>query len=165
VLVGSGNPEEGELRPQLLDRYGLSVEIRTPQDLDQRIEIVRRRDQFERDPQAFLAAWEAQEATLRRQITSARARLARVAVGDEVLKWAARLCMLVGSDGLRGELTLMRAARAVAALHGKGQVSSAEMIQIAPPALRHRLRRDPMDEAGSGQRIERAIEELGAQLG
>jgi magnesium chelatase subunit I len=165
VLVGSGNPEEGELRPQLLDRFGLSVEIRTPQDLGQRIEIVRRRDHFERDPPSFLAAWEPQEIALRRKIVSARRRLARVEVGDEALRWAAKLCLLVGTDGLRGELTLMRAARAIAALEGKRQVGSAEMIRIAPPALRHRLRRDPMDEAGSGQRIERAIGELGAQLG
>jgi magnesium chelatase subunit I len=162
VLVGSGNPEEGELRPQLLDRFGLSVEIHTPQDLDQRIEIVRRRDQFEREPQAFLAAWEGQDAALRRRITSARRRLPQVEVTDEALRWAAQLCMLVGTDGLRGELTLMRAARAVAALHGRAQVDRAQMIQVAPPALRHRLRRDPMDEAGSGQRIERAIGELGA---
>ncbi len=164
VLVGSGNPEEGELRPQLLDRFGLSVEIRTPQDLAQRIEIVRRRDQFEREPKAFMAAFEPQEAALRAQIMRARRRLARVEVSDEALGWAARLCMLVGTDGLRGELTLMRAARAVAALNGQRQVGIDELIQVAPPALRHRLRRDPMDEAGSGQRITRAIGELGAKL-
>jgi magnesium chelatase subunit I len=165
VLVGSGNPEEGELRPQLLDRFGLSVEIRTPQDLAQRIEIVRRRDQFEREPRAFMAAWEAPEAALRAQIVRARKRAARVEVSDQALSWAARLCMLVGTDGLRGELTLMRVARALAALGGRSQVGIAELVQVAPAALRHRLRRDPMDEAGSDQRIARAIGELGAQLG
>jgi magnesium chelatase subunit I len=164
VLVGSGNPEEGELRPQLLDRFGLSVEVRTPQDLEQRVEIVRRRDQFERASAAFLQAWEPQEQELRRQITLARKRLAKVEVTDQALRWAARLCMRVGTDGVRGELTLVRAARAIAAFHGNAQVGSAEMIQIAPPALRHRLRRDPMDEGGSSIRIERAIGEQGAAL-
>jgi magnesium chelatase subunit I len=165
VLVGSGNPEEGELRPQLLDRFGLSVEITTPQDLDQRIEIVRRRDQFERDAAAFLRVWEPQEIQLRHDIVAARRRLPKVIVSDEALKWAARLCMRVGTDGLRGELTLIRAARALAALHGRRSVGSAELIQLAPAALRHRLRRDPLDEAGSGVRIERAIAELGSELG
>jgi len=165
VLVGSGNPEEGELRPQLLDRFGLSVEIRTPQDLDQRIEIVRRRDQFERAAAVFLKDWQPQELELRRRISAARKRLPKIEVSEQALRWAARLCLRVGTDGLRGELTLIRAARAVAALNGSSIVDSAELIQVAPPALRHRLRRDPMDEAGSSLRIERAISEQGAELG
>ena len=165
VLVGSGNPEEGELRPQLLDRFGLSVEIKTPQVLDERILIVRRRDQFERDPAGFLAEWLPQEDELRKQITSGRKRLAKVQVSDDALRWAARLCMRVGTDGVRGELTLLRAARAQAALHGKLRVGVEELIQVAPAALRHRLRRDPLDEAGSTLRIERAIAEQGAELG
>jgi magnesium chelatase subunit I len=165
VLVGSGNPEEGDLRPQLLDRFGLSVEVRTPQDLDQRVEIVRRRDQFERASAAFLQTWAPQELRLRRQITLARKRLPKVQVSDQALRWAARLCMRVATDGLRGELTLVRAARAIAAFNGKPEVGSAEMIQIAPPALRHRLRRNPMEEEGSAVRIERAIGEQGALLG
>jgi magnesium chelatase subunit I len=165
VLVGSGNPEEGELRPQLLDRFGLSVEIRTPQDLEQRIEIVRRRDQFERGAPLFLKEWHPHELELRRRISAARKRLPKVEVSDLALRWAARLCMRVGTDGLRGELTLIRAARALAALNGNLNVGTAELIQLAPPALRHRLRRDPMDEAGSSLRIERAIGEQGAELG
>jgi magnesium chelatase subunit I len=162
VLVGSGNPEEGELRPQLLDRFGLSVEICTPQDIDQRMEIVSRRDQFERDSAKFLARWQAQDEQLRRQLLAARKRLAKVVVEDAALRWAAQLCMRVGTDGLRGELTLLRAARALAALHGKSSVGREQMQQVAPAALRHRLRRDPLDEAGSSLRIERAIAELGA---
>jgi len=165
VLIGSGNPEEGELRPQLLDRFGLSVEVLTPQDVPTRVMVVRRRDAFDRDPAAFLAGWAAQDAALRQHLLAASARLDQVSVSDDVLGLAAKLCMALGTDGLRGELTLVRAARAVAALHGIRQVGSAQMIQVAPPALRHRLRRDPMDEAGSGQRIERAIAELEAQRG
>jgi magnesium chelatase subunit I len=164
VLVGSGNPEEGELRPQLLDRFGLSVEVRTPQDIEQRMQIVRRRDDFERNTEAFMATWQPQEALVRRQILAARRRLANVVLPEEALRWAAQLCTRVGTDGLRGELTLVRAARALAALHAKRSVTPAELEQVAAGALRHRLRRDPLDEAGSTVRIERALRELGPQV-
>jgi magnesium chelatase subunit I len=160
VLVGSGNPEEGELRPQLLDRFGLSVEVRTPDDLPTRVEVVRRRDAFERDPAAFAQRWAREEAKVRRRIVAARARLASVAVPDEALERAARLCMALGTDGLRGELTLVRAARALAALDGDGAVGDAHLRRVAPAALRHRLRRNPLDEAGSTVRVERALAEL-----
>jgi magnesium chelatase subunit I len=160
VLVGSGNPEEGELRPQLLDRFGLSVEVRTPREISERVEIVRRRDAYERDPEVFAARWTKADAAVRRQIERGRERLAALDVSDEVLTQAARLCQAVGSDGLRGELTLMRAARAVAALDGAEQVLPAHLRQVAAPALRHRLRRNPLDDTGSGERIERALGEL-----
>ncbi len=161
VLVGSGNPEEGELRPQLLDRFGLSVEVRTPDDLPLRVEIVRRRDAYERDPLAFAAKWKRAETQTRKRITDARARLPQVTVPDAVLEWASRLCMRAGTDGLRGELTLMRAARAVAALDGHDIVTLEDLRLIATSALRHRLRRNPLDDAGSTVRVERAIAELG----
>jgi magnesium chelatase subunit I len=160
VLVGSGNPEEGELRPQLLDRFGLSVEVRTPVDLATRIEVVRRRDEFERDPDAYAIRWHREEDRLRRLITTARRRLGNVSVPDEALEKAARLCMALGTDGLRGELTLMRAARAAAALDGARAVGDAELRRVAPAALRHRLRRNPLDEAGSTTRVERALADL-----
>lgn len=160
VLVGSGNPEEGELRPQLLDRFGLSVEVSTPKDLPDRIEVVRRRDAFERDPQAFLAHWAKADDKIRRNLVKARERLAGVAVPDSVLEQAARLCIALGTDGLRGELTLMRAARALAALDGADTVSDAQLRRIAVPTLRHRLRRNPLDDTGSGVRVERAVAEL-----
>ena len=159
VLVGSGNPEEGELRPQLLDRFGLSVEVRTPQDVATRISIVRRRDAFERDGEAFAAEWSAQEAALRDRITAARRLLPEVEVPDATLEAATRLCLRLGTDGLRAELTLLRAARALAALEGETVVMQAHLLQVAPPALRHRLRRDPLDEAGSTARVARAVEE------
>jgi magnesium chelatase subunit I len=160
VLVGSGNPEEGELRPQLLDRFGLSVDVRTPQDLPSRVEVVKRRDAFERDAESFNAHWAREEAKVRRQIVSGRARLVEVSVPDSVLEQAARLCMALGTDGLRGELTLVRAARALAALQGDFEVSDAHLARVAPPALRHRLRRNPLDDAGSGVRVDRAVAEL-----
>ncbi len=160
VLVGSGNPEEGELRPQLLDRFGLSVEVKTPTAIAQRVEVVRRRDAYERDPVGFTAQWARQDAKVQRQILQARARLASVVVGDALLYRASELCVAVGSDGLRGELTLMRAARALAALQGTAEVTLDHLRQIAVPALRHRLRRNPLDDTGSSDRIERAVAEL-----
>ncbi|ADP69815.1 magnesium chelatase ATPase subunit I [Rhodomicrobium vannielii ATCC 17100] len=158
VLIGSGNPEEGELRPQLLDRFGLSVEVRTPQDLASRIEVVRRRDGFERDPHGFAAAWRGENRKLRRKVATARARVNLIAVPDSILEDSAKLCLALGTDGLRGELTLMRAARALAAYEGAETVTQKHLISIAPPALRHRLRRDPLDEAGSSVRVDMALE-------
>ncbi len=160
VLVGSGNPEEGELRPQLLDRFGLSVEVKTPTDLPSRVEVVRRRDLFERDPQAFTEQWKKQDERVRRSITKGKAQLAKVAVPDAALERAAQLCMALGTDGLRGELTLIRAARSLAALEGDDAVGDAHLKRVAPSALRHRLRRNPLDDAGSTVRVDRAVAEL-----
>ncbi|MCG5512486.1 magnesium chelatase ATPase subunit I [Ectothiorhodospira shaposhnikovii] len=160
VLIGSGNPEEGELRPQLLDRFGLSVEITTPTDLPTRIEVVRRRDAFEKDPEGFTQKWKRQDAKLRKQLVDGRALLPEVVVPDVALERAAQLCLKLGTDGLRGELTLIRAARALAAFQGDKEVTDEHLRRIAPPALRHRLRRNPLDDAGSTVRVERAIAEM-----
>jgi len=160
VLVGSGNPEEGELRPQLLDRFGLSVEVASPEDIAERIEVVKRRDAYERDPEAFARKWARGEAATRKRILAARKRLERVVTPDEVLGDAARLCIALGSDGLRGELTLMRAARALAAHEGAKRVEPAHLRAVAPSALRHRLRRDPLDETGSAARVGRVLAEV-----
>jgi magnesium chelatase subunit I len=160
VLVGSGNPEEGELRPQLLDRFGLACDVRTPIDIATRVEVVRRRDAFERDPQGFLARFAGEEEALRARLAAARARLPRLEAGDEILEGAARLCVALGTDGLRGELTLVRAARAAAALEGSDTIGIEHLRAWAAPALRHRLRRSPLDEGGSDVRIERAMAEV-----
>ena len=160
VLVGSGNPEEGELRPQLLDRFGLSVEVKTPTDLKDRVEVVRRREAFERDPQAFTAQWLKQDERLRKQLVRARKKLPQVEVPDTVREQSARLCMALGTDGLRGDLTLVRAARALAALDGDDAVDTGHLRRVAGPALRHRLRRNPLDDAGSTVRVDRAVAEL-----
>jgi magnesium chelatase subunit I len=159
VLVGSGNPEEGELRPQLLDRFGLSVEVKTPEDLAMRVQVVRLRDAFERDPAAFVAKWKRKDGKIRRRIESAKVALSKVEVPESSLEQAAGLCLSLGTDGLRGELTLIRAARALAALEGDPAVEVAHLRQVAATALRHRLRRDPLDESGSTARVERAVEE------
>lgn len=160
VLIGSGNPEEGELRPQLLDRFGLSVEVRTPTDLKSRIEVVRRRDEFERDREAFADRWAPEDDAIRTRIGGARSRLEGVSVSDEVLENASKLAIALGTDGLRGELTLMRAARAMVAYHGGVSVGTKDLRAVAPMALSHRLRRDPLDEAGSTTRVMRAVAEV-----
>lgn len=160
VLVGSGNPEEGELRPQLLDRFGLSLEIRTPPDVATRVEILKRCDAFERDAAAFLAEWMRAERRTLKAVDRARRALPGIATPETVLERASSLCVAVGADGLRGELTLIRAARALAALDGKAETSEKHLVAVAPMALRHRLRRNVLDETGSTARIERAVREL-----
>jgi magnesium chelatase subunit I len=160
VLIGSGNPEEGELRPQLLDRFGLSVEVRTPQDLDLRVQVIKRRDAFDRDPEGFKAIWAADNTTLRQRILKAQKAVTQLAIPDELLHLCAKLCHALGTDGLRAELTLMRATRAYAALHGAKKVTAAHLRAIAPLALRHRLRRNPLDDTGSGERVQRSLNEV-----
>ncbi|MDG3041399.1 magnesium chelatase ATPase subunit I [Roseicyclus marinus] len=160
VLVGSGNPEEGELRPQLLDRFGLSVEVTSPRDIDTRIEVIRRRDAYDRDPVGFVTEWHGADMDLRARIVAARSALGHVEAGEDRLRDCAELCVALGSDGLRGELTLLRAARALAAFDGDTQVTRDHLRAVAPSALRHRLRRDPLDEAGSTTRVSRVVEEV-----
>jgi magnesium chelatase subunit I len=160
VLVGSGNPEEGELRPQLLDRFGLSVEVESPKDLDQRVDVIRRRDSYDRDPMSFCADWTGADADLREQIVRARGQLPLVDADDAIIRDCAALCVALGSDGLRGELTLLRAARALAAFEGETSVDRRHLRVVAPSALRHRLRRDPLDEAGSTARVTRVVDEV-----
>ncbi|AXU17874.1 magnesium chelatase ATPase subunit I [Novosphingobium sp. THN1] len=159
VLIGSGNPEEGELRPQLLDRFGLSVEVRTPREIENRVEIMRRCASHDADSEAFASQWAEEDEKVLQQIARGQKKLAKIEVPDSVLIDAAGICSAVGVDGLRGELTLMRAARAYAALKGAKVVKRDHLLHVAPMALRHRLRRDVLDESGSTARIDRAIAE------
>ncbi|EEW26231.1 magnesium chelatase ATPase subunit I [Rhodobacter ferrooxidans] len=160
VLVGSGNPEEGELRPQLLDRFGLSVEVTSPRDVETRVEVIRRRDAFENDNENFMKKWRRKDTDLRKAILAAREALPKLVTTEAVLHDCAALCIALGSDGLRGELTLLRAARAIAAFEGAAEVTRAHLRAVAPSALRHRLRRDPLDEAGSTVRVARTLTEV-----
>jgi magnesium chelatase subunit I len=160
VLVGSGNPEEGELRPQLLDRFGLAVEVRSPQDIDTRVAVVKQRDAYDRDPEAFAQLWDEADMALRDKVVHARGALFGLGAPEPIIEAAARLCLLVGVDGLRGELTILRAARALAALDGASAVTLQHVRGVAGMALQHRLRRDPLDGGGSKARIERALAEV-----
>lgn len=159
VLVGSGNPEEGELRPQLLDRFGLSVEVTSPKIVEDRVEVIRRRDAYERNHEAFMLRWSAEDAGMRERIVAARAALRDLTTPERTLADLASLCLALGADGLRGELTLLKAARAYAAWRDDTALTRGHLRDVAPMALRHRLRRDPLDEAGSGARVGRVVEE------
>jgi len=160
VLVGSGKPEEGELRPQLLDRFGLSVEVTSPKTIDERIAVIERRDAFDQNPKRFLSKWKPEELNVRAAITDARAALAKIKKTKAVLRDCAELCLALGADGLRGELTLLRASRALAAYEGQTSIQRAHLKAVAPLALSHRLRRDPLDEAGSSARVARVVEDV-----
>ncbi len=160
VLVGSGNPEEGDLRPQLLDRFGLHARIVTILDLEQRVEIVRRRQAFELNPASFMAEWEAEQEKLRDQIKKAQRLLPQVTLSQEVLLKIAELCLLLGIDGHRGELTIARAASSLAALNHHKKVTLEDVKQVAGLSLRHRLRKDPLDNTDSGIKIEQAVQKL-----
>ncbi|MEM6619592.1 MAG: magnesium chelatase ATPase subunit I [Pseudomonadota bacterium] len=160
ILMGSGNPEEGELRPQLLDRFGLSVEVETPREVADRIEILERREAFDTDRPAFLKRWRAADTRLRNRILKAREALHDVTMARPIKEDTAALCIALGADGLRGELTLMRAAKAHAALDRRTEVTRNDLAMVAPLCLRHRLRKDPLDDAGSGARVANAVAEV-----
>ncbi|MEN9933769.1 MAG: magnesium chelatase ATPase subunit [Chloroflexota bacterium] len=160
VLVGSGNPEEGDLRPQLLDRFGLHARITTIEDVAERVEIVRRRRAFDTDPHAFAASWDKEQQRLQRKIKAAHKRLPAVQLPDDALFAAARLCVALGIDGHRGELTLARAATALAAYEGRDAAAPSDVVRVATLALRHRLRKDPLEASGDDARIERAVAEV-----
>jgi len=148
LLVGTMNPEEGELRPQLLDRFGLTVEVTAARDVEQRVEVVRRRLAFEADPAGFAEGWRAAEAELAARIVAARARLADVALPDTELRRIAALCAAFEVDGMRADLVTARTAVAHAAWRGAAEVTEEDVRVAARLALPHRRRRDPFDEPG-----------------
>ena len=160
ALVGSGNPEEGELRPQLLDRFGLYTQIVTINDLDDRVEIVERRERFERDPESFLAEFKVAQEEMKSRLVRARKSHSRVTINRETLRKIAELCITLNIDGHRGELTIARAARALAALEKRATVIIEDVKRVAVMALRHRMRKDPLDRIDMGQRIEQVIEDV-----
>jgi magnesium chelatase subunit I len=160
VLVGSGNPEEGDLRPQLLDRFGLHARITTITTVKDRVEIVKRRRDYDADPAAFAEAWEKQQARLRRKIKAAQKRLPDTVLPDTVLYQIADLCVRLEIDGHRGELTISRAATALAAFEGDAEVSGDHVRRVAVLALRHRLRKDPLETQADEVKIERTLDEV-----
>ncbi|HEX8423815.1 MAG TPA: magnesium chelatase ATPase subunit I [Pyrinomonadaceae bacterium] len=160
VLVGSGNPEEGELRPQLLDRFGLYTEIRTAADLGERVEIITRREAFDRDPATFCAVWENEQASLRRRLTRARGVVGKVSLPTSIVRGIAELCQRLDVDGHRGELTIARASRALAAFENRNEVTRDDVRRVAAMSLRHRLRRDPLEQTSGGAQIEQAAAEI-----
>lgn len=161
LLVGTMNVEEGDLRPQLLDRFGLGLEVKTPDDPAVRAEIVRRRLAFERDPEAFAGRWNDAETRLREQLAAARDHLDRVVLSERELLRITGACATVGVDGVRGDIVTARAARALAALEGVDEVSEEHVRRAAELALFHRRRRDPLQGSRppDGDQLQRALDD------
>ncbi len=146
ILVGTMNPEEGELRPQLLDRFGLMVEADHDFTTDERVQVVKRRIEFDADPPAFVAAWAESEQALRAQIVAARARVASVRVADEMIEAIAYVCSEHGVDGLRADIVIHRTAGAIAAWEARDDVTLDDVREASVLALAHRQRRHPFEE-------------------
>ena len=146
VLVGTMNPEEGDIRPQLLDRFALSVTVAGECEAETRVEVIRRRIAYERDPDAFAETYAGAQQELREQITAARARVAHVAVPDEILGYAAQISLTLGVDGHRADITLIKAGIAHAALAGHMAVTAEDLQCVSRLVLAHRMRRRPCEE-------------------
>ena len=153
VLIGSGNPEEGELRPQLLDRFGMSVEVCTVRNPELRVQVVDQRTAFDSDPDSFSTAVEANQDALQQRVVDAQQRLEQVNIDDDLRLRISAVCGELDVDGLRGDIVTNRAARALAAFEGRTEVSEEDVARVASCCLRHRLRKDPLEQVDSGDRV------------
>ncbi|MEU5770844.1 putative cobaltochelatase [Streptomyces asoensis] len=164
LLVGTMNPEEGELRPQLLDRFGLTVEVAASREPDQRVEVVRRRLAHDDDPDAFAARWADEEGAVRRRIVAARELLPSVRLGDGALRQIAATCAAFEVDGMRADIVMARTAVALAAWAGRTDVLAEDVRQAALLALPHRRRRNPFDAPGLDEdKLDETLEQFGGQ--
>ncbi|MEU7580758.1 putative cobaltochelatase [Streptomyces sp. NPDC041068] len=160
LLVGTMNPEEGELRPQLLDRFGLTVEVAASRETDQRVEVVRRRLAYDDDPEGFAGRWADDESALRARVVAARALLPQVVLGDGALRQIAATCAAFEVDGMRADIVMARTATALAAWAGRTDVQSEDVRQAALLALPHRRRRNPFDAPGLDEdKLDETLEE------
>tara|TARA_Y100001968_G_C19404850_1_gene743080 strand:- start:201 stop:1289 length:1089 start_codon:yes stop_codon:yes gene_type:complete len=153
VLIGSGNPEEGELRPQLLDRFGMSVEVKTVRDANLRVQVVDQRTAFDNDPDSFTNTAEEAQNELQQKVIAAQELLENVIIDDELRLKISALCGELDVDGLRGDIVTNRAARAIAAFEGRKEVSEEDIARVVSCSLRHRLRKDPLEQVDSGDRV------------
>ncbi|MFE7898553.1 putative cobaltochelatase [Streptomyces sp. NPDC057424] len=162
LLVGTMNPEEGELRPQLLDRFGLTVEVAASREPDQRVEVVRRRLAYDDDPAGFAGHWAEEEAAVRARIVAARELLPSVRLGDGALRQIAATCAAFEVDGMRADIVMARTATALAAWAGRTDVLAEDVRQAALLALPHRRRRNPFDAPGLDEdKLDETLEEFG----
>ena len=160
VLVGSGNPEEGELRPQLLDRFGMHAEIRTVKDPILRVQVVEERTSFDQNPATWLANYESQQQELRDKIISAQKLLPTVEIDYDLRVKISEVCSQLDVDGLRGDIVTNRAAKAHAAYNGKDKVTVEDISKIITLCLRHRLRKDPLETIDSGDKVSKVFKEV-----
>jgi len=157
VLVGSGNPEEGELRPQLLDRFGMHAEIRTVKEPALRVEIVEQRAEFDQNPQEFLQKYQTEQEVLQKQIVMAQELLPEVEMDYDQRVKISQVCSELDVDGLRGDIVTNRAAKAIAALEGRNEVTVDDIRRVITLCLRHRLRKDPLESIDSGYKVEKVF--------
>ena len=153
VLIGSGNPEEGELRPQLLDRFGMSVEVRTVRNAQQRVQVVEQRSSFDGNPDGFLQQVQTAQQALQTKVVAAQERLANVQLDPDLRLKISEVCGQLNVDGLRGDIVTNRAARALAAYEERLEVSDEDVARVVACCLRHRLRKDPLEAIDSGERV------------
>ncbi|MFB3925831.1 MAG: ATP-binding protein [Syntrophales bacterium] len=161
ILVGTMNPEEGDLRPQLLDRFGLCVQVLTITDRTQRVEILKRKAAFDADPQIFSRAWHKEQRRLADRIESAKARLESIDVSDETLERIVGITAALNLDGHRGDIVMMKAARTLAAFREKEKIELSDIVDAARSALHHRMKRLPFEEIGSvGEKLQSLLAEI-----
>lgn len=161
ILVGTMNPEEGELRPQLLDRFGLSVDVKGDRDMEQRMEVVRRRIAFDTDPVAYTEKVKGETEAMRSKIVKARELLPKVTADDSILKAVVTVTTNFGIDGHRADITMMKAAKANAALEGRTSVEKDDIRAVAALVLSHRMRRRPFEEeAFDTEELERCLQSI-----
>jgi magnesium chelatase subunit I len=157
VLVGSGNPEEGELRPQLLDRFGMHAEIRTVKEPNLRVQIVEERSAFDSSPQSYLDRCQTEQQALQAKLVNARNLLPSVELDYDLRVQISQVCSELDVDGLRGDIVTNRAAKAIAALEGRTQVTVDDIRRVIVLCLRHRLRKDPLETIDSGYKVEKTF--------
>jgi len=153
VLIGSGNPEEGELRPQLLDRFGMSVEVRTVRDPELRVQVVDQRTGYDSDPEGFNSHHLGAQEALQQRVVEAQQRLPQVLIDPDLRIRISAVCGELNVDGLRGDIVTNRAARALAAFEGRTEVNDDDVARVVACCLRHRLRKDPLEQIDSGDRV------------
>jgi magnesium chelatase subunit I len=158
VLVGSGNPEEGELRPQLLDRFGMHAEIRTVRDPELRVKIVEQRSEFDKNPQDYLDKFKEEQENFKKKIIEAQKRLAETNLDYSLRVKISQVCGELDVDGLRGDIVTNRAARAHAAYQGRTEVTKKDIESVITMCLRHRLRKDPLETIDSGDKVQKVFE-------
>jgi len=160
VLIGSGNPEEGELRPQLLDRFGMHAEIRTVRDPETRVRVVEERSNFDQDPKKCLLENAVQVTALKKKITDAQELLPNVELDFDLRVKISQVCGTLNVDGLRGDIVTNRAAKAFASYNGQSKVTIDDIEKVITLCLRHRLRKDPLETIDSGDKVQTVFEEV-----
>ena len=158
ILIGSGNPEEGELRPQLLDRFGMHAEIRTISDPNLRVKIVEERISFDQSPQVWLDKYKEEQLEIQKRIVTAQNSLSQVTITKDFQLKISQICSELQIEGLRGDIVSTRAAKALAAFEKRTEVTLDDIKRTISLCLRHRLRRDPMESITSGDKIDKIFE-------